>query len=390
MAKGLTLDIGANTRDVVRGAKDAADALEGIGDALDDLTDETRTQAKRAGDNLEKGVKAGAKDAGTAVEKLETSFKDMARAAQDSSKRAGDGLGDDVSRGARKAGDGVQEFGRESNSTLKETAASVRSVEDGIGAIQEIAANAFAGFGPVGAGVGLVGALGLGLVTAELEKQKERADEFKKAINEAYLGAAADGRDFLSQTELIALAQANSSSEGEEGIKRRKKLSEELGVSMGTLLLAEAGGVAEVAEVEAALEVARKKYYGEEKGRVDFGNAAANERAGLLEAEASKLDEVTKATANGRQANRELTEAQKAGAKSQADAQNAAIGGYASQVLAANSVRDAVNGIPNKTVSINVDLGQAKRDLDSFISKQRSIGVNVRVAGVNSVGGITP
>src|SRR5690349_7362941 len=101
-----------------------------------------------------------AKEGAQAGDKLERTFRDLAKDADSAGRKVGTNLDD----GFDKAKRGADDFKDEANSSLRETAASISSVEDGLGAVQEIAANAFVGFGPVGAGAGLVAALGFGLL----------------------------------------------------------------------------------------------------------------------------------------------------------------------------------------------------------------------------------
>lgn len=85
------------------------------------------------------------------------------------------------------AEDGVKEMGEEANSTAKEAAASFDgSAESIIDAFQEVAANAFAGFGPAGALAGLAIAAGIGIAVGEFQKAEEAAEELRqKAIEYA-------------------------------------------------------------------------------------------------------------------------------------------------------------------------------------------------------------
>jgi hypothetical protein len=177
MANGLTLNVTANTREAVRGAKDIGDALDDVADSLDDVA---RDGAK-SGDKLEKAFD----DTRKANGKVERSFKDLADTAKRESNTAGDALGKNVKRGADDAQDGIKEIGNEAASTAKESAASFDGSAASIGdAFQEVAANAFAGFGPAGLIAGVAAAAGIGVVSSTLEKGKEESEEFKAEIAE--------------------------------------------------------------------------------------------------------------------------------------------------------------------------------------------------------------
>ncbi|PPI28204.1 hypothetical protein [Rathayibacter sp. AY1B5] len=225
MAKGISIDILANTRDFQRGVKDVDKALSETADSLNDLTrdadksgskigdglsdgvqygtreaersvdkltdaiDDSARDADRTGrkigDGLSDGVKDGTKDSERAVEKLEGSFKDLADGVKRESKSAGSSLGDEVKRGSAEASDGIREVGDEAASTAKEAAASFDGSAESIGdAFQEVAANAFAGFGPAGLIAGVAAAAGIGLVLSALEAGGEETEEYKARVGE--------------------------------------------------------------------------------------------------------------------------------------------------------------------------------------------------------------
>jgi hypothetical protein len=176
----LKLDILANTRQFVGEMKKSGASVEDISDALTEMM----------------------KDGDKAFDKLEPGFRDMVK----SSNKAEQAVKDIGDKGFKKASKGADDFKDEANSSLRETAASISSVEDGLGAVQEIAANAFVGFGPVGAGAGLVAALGFGLLLENMTAQKEAADEIKQALGDAYRTAAEEGRNYLSEAQIISAA----------------------------------------------------------------------------------------------------------------------------------------------------------------------------------------
>jgi gas vesicle protein len=207
MASGINIDIAANTRDFQGATRDVEAALEGVADALDDVARDTQRSAERAGDALSDGIGDGARDAARATERLgddiadnvqegtrdaersterlERSFRDLSDAASDSTRGAGDAIGDNVRRGTDEAAEGMGNLREEANSTARESAASFDgSAESIVGSFQEIAANAFAGFGPAGAVAGLAAAAGIGLVMAQFEKAGEASEAFKARVGE--------------------------------------------------------------------------------------------------------------------------------------------------------------------------------------------------------------
>jgi methyl-accepting chemotaxis protein len=143
MANGLSLDITANTREAVRGAKDIGDALGDVADSLDDLAKD----GSKSTDKLERSFDDTRKE----TAKVERGFKDLADTAKRESNTAGDAIGRNVKRGTDDAQDGIKEIGNEAASTAKESAASFDGSAASIGdAFQEVAANAFSSFGPAG------------------------------------------------------------------------------------------------------------------------------------------------------------------------------------------------------------------------------------------------
>ena len=170
MAKGISINFLADVRDFLKGTKNVEDSLDDVADSLDDVV----------------------KDGDQATEKLEDSFRELANAA----KKSGDEVGDGLKQGFKKAEDGAGNFKDEANSTAKETAASFDgSAESIVGSFQEIAANAFEGFGPAGAIAGLAVAAGIGLATAEFQKSEEAAKAAKERVRELGLAFIESGAD---------------------------------------------------------------------------------------------------------------------------------------------------------------------------------------------------
>jgi len=219
---GLTLDIGANTREVVRGIKNVSDVLEDVGDSLDDLarggdqaggkledsfkgTIQASEKVEQSYKDLSRTADRETKDAADSVEKVERSFKDLAQTAQRESRDIGNDLSRNVKDGSDAAKRGVEEIGDESASTAKEMAASFDGSAQSIGdAFQEVAANAFAGFGPAGLIAGTAAAIGIGAVTAELQRQQEELDKLKERLGGMYQEAIEDGRTFISDQQIQA------------------------------------------------------------------------------------------------------------------------------------------------------------------------------------------
>ncbi|MET4053585.1 hypothetical protein ABID81_002963 [Frigoribacterium sp. PvP054] len=250
MAAGINIDIAANVRAFQKGTENVADSLDDVSDALDDLTRDAERSANKTGDALGDGVKDGAKDAGNATEKLERKFSDLA----DAAKRTDPGkeLGDSVRRGTKNAEEGLGEFRDEANSTAKESAASFDgSFESVADAIQEIAANAFAGFGPAGAVAGLAAAAGIGLVIAKMDEGNESTERFKERVGELTeelisVGDGAVGIDYIVD-KLQEMATATD--DAEVSLSDLKKIADESGSSYEDLARAYAGSGDDLAKL---------------------------------------------------------------------------------------------------------------------------------------------
>lgn len=237
MSDMLKVNIGANTREFVAGVDDMQTALEGVSDSLHD--------AEGDGDKFERNV------------------SDNMRDVADQADRTGRAIGDDIRDGARKAGDGMNTFKDESKQSLRETAASIKDVGDGMDAVQEIAANAFIGFGPAGVAAGLAAAAGLGLVSGVIEDQQRAADQLREHFASAYQAATEEGRNYLDQAQIIALA-SDILFDTAPGGKRDQAAQDAkaIGIDLQTMVLALAGdreALTTAIEAGAAAEAAARK-----------------------------------------------------------------------------------------------------------------------------------
>lgn len=197
MAKGIDLSIAADTRSAMSAIQ------RGIIDPLEDvneLLEKTGKEGKEAGNDLERGMREAQRRTDDAKDEIRDLRDELTKAG-----RAGKRSGDDIKDGMRRAEAGAEEFKDEANSTAREAAASFDGSAESIGdAFQEVAANAFAGFGPAGAAAGLAAAAGLGLVFAEFQKQQEAADELKQRLSGLYQEAIESGRDYITQAQHLS------------------------------------------------------------------------------------------------------------------------------------------------------------------------------------------
>lgn len=219
MAKGISINFLADVRDFLKGTKNVEDELDDVADSLDDV----------------------AKEGEQSTEKLQDSFRDLAKA----TKKAGDDVGDNMKHGFRKAEEGAQNFKEEAMSTAKESAASFDgSAESIIDSFQEIAANAFVGFGAAGAIAGLAAAAGIGVVSKSILDAEESAKQAQARVEE--LGQAMIDAGDSSQRPLQSVVDElqNIVSNSEDAVKKFKDIeraSKFVGTSAEDLALAYAG-----------------------------------------------------------------------------------------------------------------------------------------------------
>lgn len=262
MAKGLSLWIGSDTKDAVRGLNDIEGGLEKVQDELGDT----------------------AKDS----QKLERKFSDDMRDMQQASQKTGRAIGDDIRDGTRRASRGMDDFRDESKQSLRETAASVRDVSDGLDAVQEIAANAFIGFGPAGLVAGLTAAAGVGFISAAFDEAQQAADETKARIRSMYQEAAEEGRAFLDEEQVIAEARNILYDENQSRYQQVLKDAKNLGLPWQEVLRAMAGeqeALNNVLDRTNELEQARNDKLENAKGPLEL-------RGALMTAEGQTLDEI--------------------------------------------------------------------------------------------------
>lgn len=144
------------------------------------------------------------------VEDAEDALQDLQRQGE----KTGKSLGDDISTGAKQGMDDVK---NEAGQTAREAAASFDGSAESIGdAFQEVAANAFGGFGPAGAAAGLAAAAGIGLATAAFNEAQEAAADAKEeayafafaALDSGKIAAEASAfRKITEDTEKMSEAQ---------------------------------------------------------------------------------------------------------------------------------------------------------------------------------------
>jgi len=320
MAKGISIGIGSDTKAFLAGIKsgviapleDAEDTLKKLGDAgdragdkIENSVDGAESSLKSLGDSGEraaKDIEKSADDADSSLKKLGDSgkragedledsmrgyqqetkdsdrvFREFSDTVRTESRDAARNLKTNFKEGTDGAKEGLSEFKDEANSTAKESAASFDgSAESIVGSFQEIAANAFSGFGPAGAAAGLAAAAGIGVVTSVITQQIDDSEELKAALSGAYRAAAEAGRAYLDEAEVISQVNDVLFDEDQARSKEALKNANALGVTRIEYLRAMAGdqdalnnliGIATKKEAEGNAE--REKAY-EAGGRRNY------------------------------------------------------------------------------------------------------------------------
>ena len=173
----IKIPLVADVDKAIRGVEDVADAFDDVQDALEDVTKE----AKKTEDALEE-VGDGTKKAEDASDDMARKFRTDFDKIRADAKTAGDGIGKNVKDGTSRAEQGMDDLKGEAGDTAREVGASfdgsASSIAEGF---QEVAANAFTGFGPAGAAAGLAVAAGIGIAIAKLTEMAEKINEAKTA-----------------------------------------------------------------------------------------------------------------------------------------------------------------------------------------------------------------
>lgn len=175
--KGYNISIGSDTSEAEKGIrKGVIEPLEDVSKVLDDVNKD----ANETGDKLEDSMQ----DAQKRTESLANEIGDLSAKINDAGS-SGRKFGGDIQDGVDSAKDGMSELKDESQQTAREAAASFDgSAESIVDMFQEVAANAFAGFGPAGAIAGLALAAGIGLGVKGFEDNKVAAEDLKKKITD--------------------------------------------------------------------------------------------------------------------------------------------------------------------------------------------------------------
>lgn len=157
----------SDVRGWLKGTADVERSLDDVADSLDDLARDTRQNADKAADTLER------------------EFSDAFDKVKTESKTASKKVGRDWQDGADEASEGTETLKENAESNAKEIAASfdgsIDSIADGF---QGLIAEAFEGWGPAGLVAGAAVAAGIGLAVSSLQEAADKAAESKERVLE--------------------------------------------------------------------------------------------------------------------------------------------------------------------------------------------------------------
>lgn len=176
---GYTVGIASETKAFKQGIE------SGLIEPLEDAQKELLELGKSRGpEQLERALK----DAEKATERLKDETKDTARAIEQEFRDSYRSVKSSSDDGIGRAKEGVQDFKQEAQQSARETAASFDGSFESIAELgQEIAANAFTGFGPAGAAAGIAVAGAGGVMIDTFNKVEEAAEEARdSAFSLAY------------------------------------------------------------------------------------------------------------------------------------------------------------------------------------------------------------
>ncbi|MFE6733427.1 hypothetical protein [Microbacterium sp. NPDC057650] len=238
---------------------DADKALEQLGDAAEDagrsggrglerIGDEAK-DAERGIDRLADSTEDAGRDGARAIDRLEDALKDAQRQAG-KTEDAVDDIGEHGSRGLSRARDAAGEVTQEIGQNLGEAVSSVRENlsdlgqvgQDTLGGLAATLAGTGSAGGIAGAAAVAAGAVGLGLVTAELQKQQEQVQHLKKYFADAWQEAVEGGQKYISAATIIG--EMNDIQFNPDRVDEYRELMKDvntLGLDRTTILRAAAG-----------------------------------------------------------------------------------------------------------------------------------------------------
>ncbi|MFT3832880.1 MAG: hypothetical protein QM711_06105 [Micropruina sp.] len=330
----------------LRGTSSVEDALDDVADSLDDLARDTKQNADKAADSLER------------------EFSDALDQVQRETKKTGRKLGDDLKDGTREAGEGFDDLKDEANERAREAAASFSGEFDDVADyVQEVLAQALAGFGPVGAAAGLAAAAGIGILVAGLQDSAEKAEEAKQrvldladALGEVKGDPAAlrwadllKGKlnEIVDTKEWYEFWQDKPKTQMEEWSKSAQKF----GISMQDVIRAQTGDAESLARINATLD---QQY----RDLIDKYYASAAGTGEMNDQYRQQADEVKRVQESMNSGNKELQDAKRYSEELASSLQGLS-----------DPMGRAADASATFTDSLNDHLSVADEGLDRFVRK---------------------
>lgn len=403
MAGGFKWKIDWDTNPLRRGGQEASNAIEDAADVFEDFARDADRATSDVGDGIADGIDDGTDTAAKALDRLERKMRDAADDGAKGFKDTGRDIGDNVRDGTDRAEEGLGEFRDEAGGTAREVAASFDGSADSIaGGFQELAANAFAGFGPAGAVAGLAAAAGIGIVWSKFqedaEKAKARVNDMADAMIDA--GSRVLAADFINDQLRMIYTNADDAAIKVDDLKTAV---EQTGETESTLARAFAGD--QDARVQ-ALERLRAKYQQAVQDEQSLDNevaASGSKRVVALEGWMGQLERLggdytsaaARAAAYGTAVEAGQGKADRA--IGQTKAEYDALSKRIDTVPDAN-IKTSASGIPQTDAAINStareraavirtqsDTSGAERDLNRLVSKTWTVQVKTAVQNMKVV-----
>lgn len=324
---GINVDAKVGASGFIKGTKDMEKALDDVSEAMEDV----------------------AKSSEQDVDKLTDKLKEAKRAADDAAD-AGERIGKDYRKGTKEAESGLQDFKQEANSTAKESAASFDgSAESIVGSFQEIAANAFEGFGAAGAVAGLAMAAGIGLATAEFQRSEEAAKAAKERVAElgtAFIESGADTAQVEAFQEALKGIITNADDAAAK-VDDLRKFTEKYGKAVpnvSEMAMAYAGNADAIENVtdklEAAIEAEKDKEFSTKQGA-----EASKDKQDAYQGEIDKLEKIQEEAELAKQIEEDWLASGGAEAQAKADAIGQINDAYDEAVFSVDNFKNAETGI---------------------------------------------
>jgi len=247
MAKGIAISIAAETKPFLQGVqKGIIEPLEDAADILQDLGQD----GGRDFDKLEKSMR----DAQDETDDTKRAFADLQREIAETGKKSRTDFANPVKKSTHEVNENLDEVGREAKANAAEMFSSFdgsfESIADAAqGTLGGLTAG-LSGIGPMAAVA--AGAAGIGLISAAVIGQIEAAEELKTALTDAYRTAAEEGRSFLDEAQILAVA-LDITSDTDKRVAAMKEAAA-IGVDSTTFIRALAGDADALAFASAAAD----------------------------------------------------------------------------------------------------------------------------------------